>query len=43
MWQDRLYSLGTLSIEHEIAEDLDVNELIKEVLDKKSCKVDSEL
>lgn len=40
MLQNRLSGLGTLSIEHEIAENLDFNELIKEFADKKARKVD---
>ena len=40
MSQDRLLSLGTLSIENEIAENLDISMLIKEFVYKKGRKVD---
>ena len=39
MLQSRLNSLGTLSIENEIAENLDFSVLIKDFADKKARKV----
>ena len=38
MLQSRLSSLGTLSIENEIAENLDFSVLIKDFADKKARK-----
>ena len=39
MLQDRLSSLGTLSIEKNIAENLDFSTLIKDLGDKKARKI----
>ena len=39
MTQDRLSSLGTLSIENDIAENLDFSALMKNFADKKARKV----